>query len=707
MVYGLKLGNPVETEAVVNYENIEYRKDVEFIEILGNLGVNLYVDKVVEEDDTPLTCITYKMKEKTVVFGLGEANRGINKRGYKYVSDNTDIPDQTEDIKSLYGAHNFLVFRDDEDEFGLFIDYPAYMEYDIGFSELNTTVIKIPSYDMYIYLITGCDLKSITGQFRHIIGKSYIPPLWAFGFGQSRYGYKSADEIRDVVNSYRAAQIPLDMVYLDIDYMQDYKNFTINEERFPDFENFVDEMKVQGVRLIPIIDAAVKNEEGYDVYDEGKAKGYFCTNDDNSLFSIGVWPGWTNLPDFLRPEVRTWWGSLYKRFTDIGIEGFWNDMNEPAMFYSGWSFGETIDKLNDIVSEEFEPKPQDLFDLNASINAWRSHEQFKRFYHIVDGKRIRHDRVHNLYGYNMTRGTAEGVEEALEGKRGLIFSRSSYIGMHRYAGIWTGDNCSWWSHLLLNLQMLPGLNMCGFLYSGADTGGFGCDVTEDLLLRWTALSIFTPLFRNHTSFGTRNQECYRFTKTEAFKEIISLRYRLIPYLYSEFLKCADRDEMYFRPLGFDFEYDDIALNVEDQLLLGEGLMIAPVYRQNAKGRYVYLPEDMLFIRFSSATQYSTELLKKGHHYIEADISQVPLFLRPGHILPLGNIEVCTDDMRKYIDAGSRGELESDDFEIINFSSESGYAGDLYELATEYERKLVINRLFVELQDKETAKDDDI
>lgn len=694
MIYRCKLGNPIETEAVVVEEGIEERNEVEFLELLGNHGAGLYVGKS-SGDEEPDLLVTYTMSDNCVIYGLGETLRGMNKRGYRYVSDNTDEPNQKEDKLSLYGAHNFIVIKDDEEEFGLFFDYPAKMQFDLGFTKRSECRITAGRKDMYIFLITDCDMMGIVKQFRHIIGKSYIPPFWGFGYGQSRYGYKNEDDIREVVNRYRSAGIPLDTVYMDIDYMQDFKDFTINEERYPRFPEFVEEMREQGIRLVPIIDAAIKNEEGYAPYDEAKAKGYFCTNDDNSLFSVGVWPGWCNLPDFMRPEVRTWWGEQHRMLTECGIEGIWNDMNEPALFYTGWSFGETIDMLNEVLAMDREPRPEELYKIKDSMENWRDHSQYKRFNHMIDGKRVRHDKVHNLYGYNMTRGTYEGLENQLEGKRPFLFSRSSYIGAHRYGGIWTGDNCSWWSHLLLNLQQLPGLNMCGFLFSGADTGGFGSDTTEDLLLRWTALSIFTPLFRNHTTLGSRNQECYQFENDKAFKEIISLRYRLIPYLYSEFLKCTENDDMYFRPLGFDYEDDDIALNVEDQLMLGEGLMIAPVYTQNAVGRYVYLPEDMLFIKFKTSSEYTTELMSKGHHYIEVGLSEVPLFLKKNHILPMGSAHICTDDMRTYFESGSRGELSGSDFEIISFPEDEneGPSKSSYELYTENNREIVKNTIY--------------
>ncbi|MCR5331438.1 MAG: alpha-glucosidase [Lachnospiraceae bacterium] len=695
MVYRVKLGNPIETDAVVNFDSVTETEELEFLDKLGSFGCTLNVERREEEGAFAIR-ITYRMNDKTMIFGLGETLRGMNKRGYKYISENTDATVQTESKYSLYGSHNFLVIKDEE-EFGLFIDHPGSVEFDLGFSESSMIKIGVPSRDAYIYLITGVDLAGITKQFRHIIGKSYIPPLWGFGYGQSRYGYMNENDVTEVVNKYRSAGIPLDMVYLDIDYMQDYKDFTINEERFPDFAEFTERMKEQGVRLVPIMDAAIARDDSSKHFEEGRNKGYFCTNESSGIFEVGVWPGWTALPDFLRPEVRSWFAGLYRPFTAAGIEGFWNDMNEPAFFYTQRNYDETIEQFENmlILLGNERPSPKDLLELAESINNWNGHDQYRHFYHLIEGKKVRHDRVHNLYGYNMIRATAEGLDEQLEGVRPLLFGRSSYIGAHRYGGIWTGDNRSWWSHLLLAIQQMPGLNMSGFMFSGVDTGGFGNDVTEDLLMRWNEFSIFTPLFRNHSSNDVRRQECYLFENVKGFRELIILRYRMIPYLYSEFLKCADRDECYFRPLAFDYEEDDEALRVDDQLLLGEGLMLAPVDTQNAFGRHVYLPEDMLMIRFKNSSEYETTVVKEGHNYIKAPLGEVVIFLRRGHILPLAFPQVCTADMRRYNEYGPRGELQADDFRIIAWPDQEGEMPryECYEMACETpQRELVYSKL---------------
>lgn len=691
MIYSLKLGNPFETEAVTDHSEINSCEMSEFIERLGSLGGELIMAHTSTGDERPDIMFRYRMNNDTVVFGLGEALHGINKRGFKYISYNVDDMHHDEEKNSLYGSHNFILIKGTEDDFGLFFDYPSRMEFDIGFENRSLIKVTAPTMDMCIYLITGANLYNIVKQFRGIIGKSYTAPFWAFGFGQSRWGYKNASDVSEVVNSYRSAGIPLDMVYMDIDYMDDYKDFTISYERFPKFGRFVLDMEEQGIHLVPIIDAGIKIENDYEIYEEGKSNGYFCTNDDASLFSAAVWPGMTHFVDFFKPEAREWFGKKYSALTDYGIEGFWNDMNEPSIFYTQQDLENTCELISDLSLSDKEISAKDCLEIRDSVDAWRSPEVYKQFYHNINGKRVSHDKVHNLYGYYMTKAAYEGLSELIPDKRFLLFARSSYIGMHRYGGLWTGDNKSRWSHLKLNLSQLPGLNMCGFIYSGADIGGFGADVSEELLLRWTALGIFTPLFRNHSVKDSRNQECYRFENTEAFRDIISLRYRLLPYLYSEFLKAVNSDLMYFRPLCFDYEDDNDALYVEDQLLLGEGLMIAPVIEENANGRYVYLPEDMLFIKFKTDTEFTTELMPKGHHYIHVAIDQVPLFLRRGNMLPLGGSHVCTADMSMYLELGGKGELQAKDFEIITLPSEK----PSYEMLCESEKTLVSNKIFVE------------
>ena len=600
---------------------------------------------------------TYLMDDTDVIYGLGEANRGINKRGYVYESNCTDDPNHTEEKVSLYGAHNFIIISGKQ-QVGMFFDYPGKIRFDIGYTRQDTLTVSCDDADLYLYVITGESAYDVTKQFRKLIGTSYIPPKFAFGFGQSRWGYQTAEDVEKVVKGYRENGIPLDMVYMDIDYMQDYKDFTINPERFPDFPAFVQKMKEQHIRLIPIIDAGVKIEEGYDIYEEGVEKGYFCKRADGSDFVAAVWPGWTHFPDVLNKDTREWFGSKYQVLIDQGIEGFWNDMNEPAIFYSKEGVEDLNEAMKAFVHSLEEPQEQthreDIMD-NANALPYEVREKmnriqnspqdYERFYHKVNGEMVRHDKVHNLYGFNMTRAAGEAFSKIAPDKEILLFSRASYIGMHRYGGIWTGDNQSWWSHILLNLKMMPSLNMCGFLYCGADLGGFGSHTTRDLLLRWLALGVFTPLMRNHAALGTREQECYQFENTDDFKHVIGVRYRLLPYLYDTFVKAAKENDMYFKPLGFEFPEDKYAVATEDQLLLGNELMITPVYTQNAIGRTVYLPEEMMFIKFMPDGTILQEEMSKGYHFIEVALNEVPMFIRKGKRISIVDVAQTVEDIR--------------------------------------------------------------
>ncbi len=657
MVKKYVYGRPFETYAVVNAENVSYAAESErrefFIEADMKKALEPYGgitwDEPENGNDAPAMQYRVRMSDGDVVYGLGENVRGINKRGWVYESKCSDDPNHTESKRSLYGAHNFIIIADADNPAaskGLFIDYPGRVIFDIGYLDKNELVITVCSGNFTAYVVSpamdsadGSDnhLYSIVRQFRHIIGKSYVPPRWAFGYQQCRWSYMSADEICGVVDNYRKRNIPIDAVYLDIDYMERYKDFTVNKETFPDFVDFVRKMREKHIHLVPIIDAGVKIEDGYDTYEEGKKNGYFCKEADGEDFVAGVWPGRVHFPDVLNEDARRWFGHGYKVLLDAGIDGFWNDMNEPAIFYSEKHLKEVFDKIDDYKGKNLDI--QSFFEFKGMVEGVANNlGDYERFYHRAtqpDGEAVvRHDHVHNLYGFNMTRAASESFKEIAPDKDILMFSRASYIGMHRYGGIWTGDNHAWWSHILLSLKMLPSLNMCGFMYVGSDIGGFNDNTTEELLMRWMGLAVFVPLMRNHAAAGTRYQELYRFTDTDAFKNIVTMRYALIPYLWEAYRKAVEQDTLMYRPLGFEHPEDRVAVATEDQLYVGEDIMICPVYTQNAVGRYVYLPAPMTMVRMKSADEYELEKYEAGHYFVEIPAQEIVFFIRDGHRIPL-------------------------------------------------------------------------
>ena len=657
MVKKYVYGRPFETYAVVNAENVsdaaesekrEFFREADMKKALEPYG-GITWDEPEDGNDAPAMQYRVRMSDGDVVYGLGENVRGINKRGWVYESKCSDDPNHTESKRSLYGAHNFIIIADADNPAaskGLFIDYPGRVIFDIGYLDKNELVITVCSGNFTAYVVSpamdGADgsdnhLYSIVRQFRHIIGKSYVPPRWAFGYQQCRWSYMSADEVCGVVDSYRKRNIPIDAVYLDIDYMERYKDFTVNKETFPDFADFVKKMREKHIHLVPIIDAGVKIEDGYDTYEEGRKNGYFCKEADGEDFVAGVWPGRVHFPDVLNEDARRWFGHGYKVLLDAGIDGFWNDMNEPAIFYSEKHLKEVFDKIDDYKGKNLDI--QSFFEFKGMVEGVANNlGDYERFYHRAtqpDGEAVvRHDHVHNLYGFNMTRAASESFKELAPDKDILMFSRASYIGMHRYGGIWTGDNHAWWSHILLSLKMLPSLNMCGFMYVGSDVGGFNDNTTEELLMRWLGLAVFVPLMRNHAAAGTRYQELYRFTDTDTFKNIVTMRYALIPYLWEAYRKAVEQDTLMYRPLGFEHPEDRVAVATEDQLYVGEDIMICPVYTQNAVGRYVYLPEPMTMVRMKSADEYELEKYEAGHYFVEIPAQEIVFFIRDGHRIPL-------------------------------------------------------------------------
>lgn len=657
MVRRFRFGNPIETEAVQNKPAQEVWQE-------GTGGMK-------KAGNT----FCYIMQDKEAVYGLGQNVRGINKRGWIYVSECADEPSHCEHTRSLYGAHNFVMTgKNHEKVMGIFVDTPAKVTFDIGYTVYNEMRITPDKEGYDLYLIEGETYQEVVREFRILIGQSYIPPRWAWGFGQSRWSYDTSDEVREVVRRYKEENIPIDSVYLDIDYMERYKDFTVNQETFGDFDDLIQEMKEQKIHLVPIIDGGVKKEDGYPVYEEGKEKGYFCKDENGEDFVIGVWPGKCCFPDMLNEDAARWFGDKYTFLTDKGIDGFWNDMNEPAIFYSEKRLKRVFEKFEEYKKQNLDVNSFfEMKDLISTIS--NNPEDYASFYHNYKGKTYRHDEVHNLFGFQMTKAAAEAFERNVPEKRILLFSRASYIGMHRYAGIWQGDNMSWWSHLKMNVCMMPSLNMCGFMYTGADIGGFGQNTTEDLVLRWLEFGVFTPLMRNHAARGTRKQEAYLFPRTELFRNVIQARYRLLPYLYSEYMKAVLNNDMMFIPLSFVYE-DEIAAQAEDQLLIGENIMVAPVYEQNAEGRYVYFPERMRQISFCGCEVKEGAVYEKGLYYVSMPIGTVHVFLRENYKLPLSGGGRCVTEVdfealeiHSFGDAVKPYAYYNDDGETKDFSYE--------------------------------------
>jgi alpha-glucosidase len=581
------------------------------------------------------TTLKYSFSDGDKMFGLGQCLGSMNRRGRRYRLYAADDPNHTPEKESLYGSHPFAIISGAE-TFGFFIDYPSEIFIDAGFTDRNTLEITISSEDFDLYIFGSPDMDEIIRNYLRLCGRPWVPPEWAFGYQQCRWSYPDQRSVEEVARNFKKHEIPCSAIYLDIDYMKDYKVFTVDKEKFPDISGLSAELKELGIRLVAIIDPGVRIEKGYDVYEEGVERGFFCRDKNGGYFTAAVWPGLTHFPDFLNPETRRWWGALYERLVRSGIEGFWNDMNEPSIFYTPEKLSEALEFA---AGASKDPEPgRLLFDAREKFNKLANAREYHSFfYHEPEaGCSVPHEKVHNLFGYNMSLAASEGLEALRPGRRHFLLSRSSFAGMHRFSAVWTGDNSSWWEHLGVHMRMVMSLNMAGFFYCGADVGGFSCDASADLVIRWTQLGALTPLFRNHSALGTRHQEPWAFDDhtTGIIKNIIRLRYALIPYLYSEFIRSANELTPFISPLFLKFG-DAVSAETEDQFMAGGSLMAAPVHIQNATGRHVYLPESRwLYWPASSPDIREMAVMEPGAHYISAQLDETPIFIAENSMIAL-------------------------------------------------------------------------
>ena len=638
-----RFGKPFNTGAVINDINQIHLKNVDSIQ---------YFNIVSEKDKTILSL---SIEDESKIFGLGQTLGGLDKKGKKYRFYSNDDPLHTPEKEGLYGNHPFCIV-DGKESFGIFIDCPTETIFDVGFSDKKLLSIEIMSLDFDIYFFNIDNKLDIIKSFLNLTGLPYFPPKWAFGYQQCRWSYPDQIKIEEIANIFRKYKIPCDAIYMDIDYMEDFKVFTVDKKKFSDMKNFQKILLNKGFHLVPIIDPGVKVEDNYYVYEEGKKGGYFCKDGKRKDFIATVWPGKTCFPDFLNSKVREWWGNLYKNFVDSGINSFWNDMNEPAIFFTPRGLKDFFDLTEKVKNQK--DIGFDFFSVKDKMNSLSNNgEDYKSFFHKLDDNTIiSHDKVHNLYGYNMALATSEGLKKNSGNKRYFLLSRSSYIGMHRFSAIWMGDNQSWWEHILVHIRMLQSLNMCGFFYTGPDIGGFGGNCNSELLIRWTQLGVFTPFFRNHSALGTRDQEPWAFDEetTEMLKRIIQFRYSLIPYIYSEFMSSLINLRPIILPVSFVFNNPDLK-SIEDQFMFGNSIMVAPIYQPNMRGRFVLLPDNKwLCCKVKEYDKINISVYQSGGYFISCKLDEQIFFIKENSIIVLS-------DPQNYV-----GEKIITDLKIIAF-----------------------------------------
>ncbi len=525
------------------------------------------------------------------IYGLGDKTGFLNKRDYEYVNWNSDIPDAHEEFfRSLYKSIPFFMIHNEERSYGIFFDNTFKSYFDFGKENKDYYYFGSDEGNLDYYYIAGDSLAAIIGNYTYLTGRAPMQQRWVLGYHQSRWGYATEEEFRYIANTMRENNIPLDGLHFDIDYMEKYKVFTWNEDRFPTCDKLLAELKEMGVKPICIIDPGVKVEEGYDIYEEGIEKGYYATTPEGEVYVNEVWPGDAVYPDFGKEEVRKWWGNNHQFLLDKGIRGVWNDMNEPASFRG--------------------PLPDDVMFTDEDRPAM-------------------HKEMHNVYGHLMAKATYEGLKE-LSGKRPFLITRACYAGSQKYSTMWTGDNQSLWNHLRMAVPQQCNMGMSGLSFIGTDIGGFGSDCTPELMARWIQVGVFSPLCRNHSAAGTKHQEPWRYSDkiVDIYRKYVNLRYELLPYFYDKMFEMEKTGLPMIRPLVLHYPKDKNVWNLNDEFLLGENILVSPVVEQGATKKLVYLPEGEWY------DYWTKEKIQGGQYFIkEAPLDVCPIYIKAGTVLP--------------------------------------------------------------------------
>jgi alpha-glucosidase len=550
-------------------------------------------------------------------YGLGEKAARLDKRRERFVNWNSDTPGYTEGRDPIYQTIPFYIGLQNGEAYGIFFDNSYRSYFDFGKSSQSYTAFGAEGGEMNYYFFYGPSIKKILGRYADLTGHMPLPPLWALGNQQSRWSYYPEAMAEEVVRQYRLRDLPLDVLHLDIDYMQDYRVFTFNPERFPDPKAFTDRLKQQGVKVVTIVDPGVKyqpsankitgraseteppelspQDNSYYVFNQGLERNYFQKRRDGTLFIPKVWPGESVFVDFTRSDARRWWGDLHRAYVDNGIAGIWNDMNEPADFVD-----QTGKNQLDVVSDD-------------------------------EGQQTTHAKNRNVFALLMARATYEGLERLQPDKRPYVITRAAYAGIQRYSTMWTGDTPSTWETLSLSIPMFQTLGLSGQPFVGSDVGGFIGRGNGELLTRSYQIGFLAPFCRNHKEMSGYDQEPWRFGKyyEDIIRKYLKLRYRLMPFLYTTLEEAHRTGVPLFRPLLLNYQQDSNTLNLDDEFMVGSDLLVAPILKPDQTSRMVYLPAGIWYDYWSNK-KYSGGVMVR----VEAPLEVVPLFVRGGAIIPL-------------------------------------------------------------------------
>ena len=570
---------------------------VRFVDAKGNVVM-------ADEPSRPMawdgqrTRVWKKLAKEASFYGLGDKAGPLDRRGRAFVLWNTDSFGYQESTDPLYKAIPFFISTQKDGAYGVFFDNTYRSSFDFGVESPEFYSFGAEGGELNYYYIAGPDIKKVLGAYTAMVGRSPLPPYWTLGYQQCRYSYFPEARVREIATTLRGKKIPADTIYLDIDYQEGYAPFTINRQYFPNFEKMVADLREQGFHLIAITDLHIKQNpnHGYVPYDSGMKDDVFVKNPDGSVYVGPVWPGDSVFPDFTLTRVRDWWGALYKDFVSMGVAGFWNDMDEPAVFRY----------------------PEKTMPLDV-------------VHRMDDGTTLDHRAVHNVFGMENVRATYEGLLKLQPGERPFVLTRAAFAGAARYAATWTGDNSASWNHLGMSTPMLLSLGLSGYPIVGDDIGGFANSPPSDLLTRWYELGAFNPIYRNHAAKGTADREPWvSGPEHEAIRRrFIEFRYRLLPYIYTQTEETSRTGIPMMRPVFLDYP-DALDFYHDDRdFLFGTDLFVAPVVRETLDAHGVALPPGEWYDYWTNERHAAKDAIA-----LHPRIDEVPLYARAGAILPM-------------------------------------------------------------------------
>lgn len=557
--------------------------------------------QVLNEDDPGLgtswigeQVSTYKkLQEGERFLGLGEKTGPLDRQGCAYQNWNTDAYAYHSGDDPLYASTPFYIGIHHNQVYGIFFDNTHKSFFNFGASNNRFSSFSADAGDMNYYFIAGASVAEIIQGYTHLTGRIELPPRWSIGYQQCRYSYYPDKEVSAVANAFRERDIPSDVIVLDIHYMEHYKIFTWDKKNFPDPKGLIDKLKAQGFHIVVMCDPGIKIEPGYKPYDDGLAQDVFVKYPDGVNYAGQVWPGWCHFPDFTHPKTRAWWASQFQDYVNLGIDGFWNDMNEIA------TWGRAL--------------PENLvFDFEGDPSTTR--------------------RGRNVYGFQMARSTYEGTKALMKGKRPFNLTRSGFSGVQRYAAFWTGDNVSYDEHMMLGIRMVNSLGLTGVAFAGYDLGGFVGDASTKLFARWISIGAFAPFCRGHTMINSRDSEPWSYGEEveQIARNYIKFRYQLMPYLYSLFYESSLTGIPVQRSLALDYTFSPKVYDHQfhHQYLLGPFILVAPVESTKDLVR-IYLPAGEWYYLFTGV-KYSGD----QEIIMDCPIHKLPVFIKSGALLPM-------------------------------------------------------------------------